>query len=248
MCCNRADGNSRGACVDQLTLGIAWYVVFIASITVHEAAHAFAAFKLGDKTAYHGGQVSLHPLPHIRREPFGTIVVPIITFFLNGWMMGWAWVPLDPVWSRSYPKKAAWVSMAGPAANLILAILAGIVIRLLTWLGPFYPPDAITFKEVLSVQADGLLYASATILSILFSLNVLLFVFNLLPFPPLDGTGWVVLLFPGEKAQRYRELTANRGTWIVGIIVAWLIFDVIYSPLHTLSLNLLYPGYGYGLG
>ncbi len=232
--------------MDQLALGFAWYVVFVASVTVHEASHAFAALKLGDKTAYHGGQVSLHPLPHMRREPFGMIVVPIITFFLNGWMMGWAWVPVDPIWSRRYPQKAAWVSMAGPAANLGLAILAGIVIRILTWLGPFYPPDTIIFTEVLGVKGDGLPYAAATILSILFSLNVLLFVFNLIPLPPLDGTAWLVLLFPGEKAQKYRDLAANRGTWMVGIFIAWLILQIIYSPLHTVAINLLYPGYRYG--
>ncbi len=232
--------------MDQLALGIAWYVVFVASVTVHEASHAFATLKLGDKTACHGGQVSLHPLPHLRREPLGMIVVPIITFFLNGWMMGWAWIPMDPIWSQRDPRKAAWVSMAGPAANLVLAILAGIVIRILTWLGPFYPPDAITFTEVLSAQADGLPHAAATMLSILFSLNVLLFVFNLIPLPPLDGTGWIVLLFPGEKTQQYRELAANRGTWMVGILIAWFILDIIYWPLHLAAINLLYPEYGYG--
>lgn len=234
--------------MDQLALGIAWYIVFIASLTVHEASHAFVAFKLGDKTAYHGGHVSLNPLPHIRREPFGTIVMPIITFFLNGWMMGWAWVPVDPVWSHEYPRRAAWVSMAGPVANLLLAILVGIIIRLLTWFGPFYAPDSITFTEVLSAEADGLLYAFATILSILFSLNFLLFVFNLIPVPPLDGTGWIVLLFPGEKTKQYRALAANRRIWVIGILAAWFILNIIYSPLHTLALNLLYPGYGYGLG
>ncbi len=232
--------------MDQLALGIAWYVVFVASVTLHEASHAFAALKLGDKTAYHGGQVSLHPLPHLRREPFGMIVVPIMTFFLNGWMMGWAWIPMDPIWSRRYPRKAAWVSMAGPAANLVLAILAGIVIRILTWLGPFHPPDRITFTEVLSAQADGLPHTAATILSILFSLNVLLFVFNLIPLPPLDGTGWIVLLLPGEKTQKYRELAANRGTWMVGIVIAWFILRAIYWPMHLVAVNMLYPGYRYG--
>jgi hypothetical protein len=67
--------------------GIQWYLVFLFSTTLHEASHAFAAMKLGDSTAYEGGQVTLDPLPHIRREPIGTVVVPIISFILGGWMM-----------------------------------------------------------------------------------------------------------------------------------------------------------------
>ena len=73
---------------DILVLGLTWFVVFLFSTTLHEAGHAFAANKLGDPTAYEGGQVSLNPLPHIQREPLGMIVVPLITFAANQWMMG----------------------------------------------------------------------------------------------------------------------------------------------------------------
>ena len=81
--------------MDFLALGLGWYVVFVFSVTCHEAAHAFAAMKLGDKTAYHGGQVTLDPTPHVRRSPFGMVVVPILSFLLGGWMIGWASAPYD---------------------------------------------------------------------------------------------------------------------------------------------------------
>ena len=70
--------------------GFLWYLAFLFSVVVHEASHAFAAMKLGDTTAYEGGQVTLDPLPHIKREPFGTVVIPVLTYLMGGWMFGWA--------------------------------------------------------------------------------------------------------------------------------------------------------------
>ena len=87
--------------------GLLWYVVFLLSDTCHEAAHAWAAMLGGDLTAYHGGQVSLDPLPHVRREPLGMVVVPLITYAMNGWMMGWASAPYDPLWASRHPKPSA---------------------------------------------------------------------------------------------------------------------------------------------
>lgn len=81
---------------DQIVLGFTWFVVFLFSTTLHEAGHAFAAYRLGDSTAYEGGQVTLNPWPHIRREPVGMILVPLITFATRGWMIGWASAPYDP--------------------------------------------------------------------------------------------------------------------------------------------------------
>ena len=72
-----------------------WYLAFIISITFHEAAHAFVGLKLGDTTAEDGGQVTLNPFPHIKREIVGTIVVPLFTFFSSGWMIGWASAPYN---------------------------------------------------------------------------------------------------------------------------------------------------------
>ena len=116
--------------MDNISLGLLWYVAFLFSTTVHEAAHAWAALRLGDPTAYLGGQVTLNPIPHIRREPIGTVLFPIVTFLVGGWMMGWASVPYDPVWAERYPRRAAWMALAGPAANLLIAIVSGLSIRL----------------------------------------------------------------------------------------------------------------------
>ena len=89
---------------DFLVLGLGWYAVFLIAITCHEAAHAWAAKLLGDPTAYYAGQVTLNPGPHIEREPIGTIIVPVLSYVLNGWMIGWASAPYDPFWAAQYPR------------------------------------------------------------------------------------------------------------------------------------------------
>ena len=109
---------------ETLALLPLWYVVFLLSLTCHEAAHAFVAWRGGDPTAYHGGQVSLNPLPHVLREPFGTVLVPLLSFFFMGWMLGWASAPYDPYWAARNPRRAALMSAAGPIANFLLAALA----------------------------------------------------------------------------------------------------------------------------
>ncbi len=95
---------------DIFALGAVWYVVFLLSLTCHEAAHALAAKIGGDLTAFHAGQVTLDPTPHIRREPFGTILFPLLSFLLSsgGWMIGWGSAPYDPTWQQRYPRRAAW--------------------------------------------------------------------------------------------------------------------------------------------
>ena len=123
----------------DLGVAVIWYVALLFSLTLHEASHAWAAMKGGDRTAYHGGQVSLDPMPHIRREPFGTVVVPLLSFALSGWMIGWASTPYDPRWAYTYPKRAAWMSVAGPAANFLLILLAATAIRIGMMVGVFEP-------------------------------------------------------------------------------------------------------------
>ncbi len=94
-----------------------WYLAFVVSVTCHEAAHAYAALRGGDTTAYLGGQVSLDPEPHIRRSPIGMVVMPILSIFYTGWPMGFASAPFDPAWADRYPRRAALMSLAGPAAT-----------------------------------------------------------------------------------------------------------------------------------
>ena len=224
---------------------MAWYIVFVFSTTVHEAAHAFVAMKLGDRTAYHGGQVTLDPTPHMQREPFGMIVIPIITFVLSGWMMGWASAPYDPYWADRYPRRAAWMGLAGPASNFLLVVFAAILIRLGILFGLFAMPDTISFSMVVSTEGIGIARGVATMLSIMFSLNLLLMVFNLLPFPPLDGTALVEFVVGGELAARYRRFSSAPGVRIFGIIIAWNLFSYVFGPVHKFAINALYPGAGY---
>lgn len=228
-----------------LPLGMAWYVVFIISITFHEAAHSFVALKLGDRTAHDGGQVTLDPIPHIKREPFGMVILPILSFVFSGWMLGWASAPYDPLWAQRYPKRAAIMGMAGPASNLILVITAGVLIHIGIMTGIFAAPDKLDFTTVVLPASQGILKGLAIFASILFSLNLLLFVFNLIPLPPLDGRAIIEFFLSGNALEKYRRFTYNPNMRIFGLIIAWYAFDYIYPPIHLFAINLLYPGLGY---
>lgn len=159
---------------ENLIDGVAWYIVFLFSTTVHEASHALAALKLGDDTAHRGGQVTLDPMPHIMREPFGMVVVPILSFMLGGWMIGWASAPYDPLWANRHPKRAAWMAVAGPASNLLLMLLSALLIRAGIMAGWFHPPELLTTTQTVAASHDGILRAVAELVGIGFSLNLLL--------------------------------------------------------------------------
>src|ERR687897_3355216 len=106
--------------VDLLTAFI-WFASFLFSTTVHEAMHAWAAYRGGDPTAYHGGQVSLSPVPHVAREPIGMLVLPLITSFTQGWAIGWASAPYDPHWAARYPKRASVMAGAARVGKLLMS-------------------------------------------------------------------------------------------------------------------------------
>jgi Zn-dependent protease len=232
---------------DFLVLGFTWYVVFLLSTTCHEAAHALAAKLGGDLTAFHGGQVSLDPIPHVRREPFGMVVFPILSYIMGGWMMGWASAPYDPFWAQRHPRRAAWMSVAGPGANFALMILAGLLINAGIWIGWFEHPDSATFNHVVDAASAGTAEGIATFLSVMFSLNLLLGLFNLLPVPPLDGFGAIGLLLKEDSARRFQALGQQlRGFSMIGMVIAWQVFGPVFRPMFTLALKALYPGYGYG--
>ena len=136
--------------LEIVNLGLIWFVVFLFSTTCHEAAHALAAKWGGDETASQGGQVSLNPIPHIKREPFGMLVVPIVTFALYNfqWMLGWASAPYDPVWAYRHPRRAAWMALAGPAANFTIMLVAALAIRIGLMAGVFEPPATAGFSHM----------------------------------------------------------------------------------------------------
>jgi hypothetical protein len=134
--------------MEKLPEFLVWYAVFLFTLTFHEGAHALVALRGGDDTAERGGQVTLNPLPHIRREPFGTIVFPILTFFMSGWMMGWASTPYNRYWADRHPRRVAAMSAAGPVANFVLASIAFVVLRVLLGSGFFEPPQRISFGHM----------------------------------------------------------------------------------------------------
>ncbi len=233
--------------MDRLAEGVLWYFAFVFSTTLHEAAHAFAAFKLGDRTAYEGGQLTLDPVPHMRREPVGMIVVPILSFLMGGWMIGWASVPYNPRWAFERPQASAKMSAAGPAANLLLVLAAAAAIRLGILAGVFYPLETIDTTRVIGATGGGLFAALAACLNVFLSLNLLLFLFNLLPLPPLDGSGIIPWFLSREQAQHYLAFIQNPAFSLIGLLIAWKLFDFIYSPVHLIFINVLfYPVAHYG--
>ncbi len=223
-----------------------WYIVFVVSTTLHEAAHGFVALRFGDPTARAAGLVTLDPVPHIRRSPIGMVLVPLVSFFLaGGWMIGWASTPYDPFWARANRRSAVWMSLAGPAANLLLVLLAGLAIRLGMLLGVFAAPQEVTWAQITTAQSPGLSAGAAIAVSILFSLNLILLIFNLLPLPPLDGSELLALFLNDRAAERYREFLAQPAAAIIGLVVAWNVIDVILGPVQLFALMLLYPGARY---
>ena len=230
-----------------LAIGVLWYVVFVFSTTAHEASHALAAKLGGDLTAFHGGQASLDPLPHIRREPFGMVLMPILSYAMGGWMMGWASAPYDPYWQQQHPRRAAWMSLAGPAANFTLAVIAGIAVHIGILMGALAPPSSANFQRIVESTTPGLADGVAKFLSLLFSLNVLLGTFNLLPIPPLDGYSALGLLMSENGARRLEQMRQSaRNYSFIGLLLGWQLFAKIYDPLFTLALRALYPTMIYG--
>ena len=227
---------------DFIALGAIWYVVFLFSTTCHEAAHSLVAKLGGDPTASHGGQVSLNPIPHIRREPFGLVVVPLISYALTHWMIGYASAPYDPAWQRRYPHRAARMALAGPAANLTLALLAAVAIRAGIALGVFAPASYISLTHIVdSASPDGGFASFAvTFVSICFVLNVLLGTFNLLPVPPLDGLNAITLLMPEGAALRFLDFSRSFG--MIGIVLAWVVYGRIFGFIFDAALSVLYAG------
>jgi len=231
----------------DLATGLIYYAVFLFSTTLHEAAHAWAAMRGGDLTAYHGGQVTLDPRPHIKREPFGMVILPLLSVAVSGWPFGFASAPYDPQWALRHPRRAAWMSLAGPASNLILVLLAAVLIKAGTLAGLLTAPGAVRFGEIVEASSPGPWQSVAVLLSVFFSLNLLLAVFNLIPLPPLDGSGALPLLLSDRAAIGYLNfLFTNRGLSFIGILVAWRIFGPIFHPIWLFAVNLLHPGWNYG--
>ena len=224
---------------------LAFYLVFVAAVTCHEAAHAWAAKLGGDLTAYRGGQVSLDPIPHMKREPIGMVLLPLICVSTLGWPLGYASTPYDPAWAQRYPRRAAWMALAGPAANLGLLLLTALVIRSGIAFGVFEAHDSLSLTSIVAATDPGpgtdLASAFAYGLSLFYSMNLLLWVLNLIPLPPLDGSGALTLILPPAWNDTYQRLLHQPIIGWVGIIVVWNLLGAVFYPILFFSVGLLYP-------
>jgi len=225
---------------------IAWYGVFVVSTTVHEFAHAFVAKRGGDLTAYLGGQVSLDPIPHIRREPLGMIVFPVISLLVFKWPFGYASAPYDPYWAMSYPRRAARMAVAGPASNFLIVLICMVLGRLGVALDFFSMPPLV--REILDpivvANGGGIDKGLAYLISIFFTMNLILTVLNLIPLPPLDGSQILLFFLSDERAHRYQQILWHPTFGIVGLVLAWQVFDPLFRVVKLGVVALMYLGHG----
>ncbi|MGE5336240.1 MAG: site-2 protease family protein [Gemmatimonadota bacterium] len=188
------------------------------AITVHEAAHGYVARMFGDTTAYAAGRVTLNPLKHI--DPIGTIVVPLVMVVLSGFIFGWAKpVPVNFGRLRRPKQDMVWVAAAGPAVNLLMAIL---------WL---------MFAKVLALlglrEAFFFLMADAGI-----KINLMLMALNLLPLPPLDGGRIAVGLLPHRLAYQFARIEPY-GFIILLVLLATNTLGFFIEPFLRLGSSIL---------
>ena len=191
------------------------------AITVHEAAHGYAARHFGDNTAYVLGRITLNPLKHI--DPMGTLLMPLLLYFATSgaFLFGYAKpVPVRFGNLRNPKRDMIWVALAGPAANLLQALLWGVALVILRGAG-------VTEPFFLKMAQGGVL------------VNVVMFAFNLFPLPPLDGGRILVGLLPYRQA----ELVSRVEPWgffiVMGLVIAGVVSSLWMQPLMALTYGLL---------
>lgn len=213
-------------------------IALVFSLTLHEFGHAWTSNYYGDDTARLLGRVSISPVTHV--DPIGTLLFPAISFFTGAPLLGWARpVPVNPVkWRGSWRVANFWVSSAGIILNLAIAIAAGITLRLLIAAGVI---GLDGWRITVGEDASGMLVGLVEFLRILFQLNIVLFVFNLLPVPPLDGGRILTSILPDEFAPALNAI-AQYGFLILFIALFMGVFDRIFSVVLPLAYSLLYLG------
>ena len=188
-------------------------IPLLLAITLHEAAHGYAARVFGDRTAEMLGRISLNPLKHI--DPIGTLAVPALTLAIGGFFFGWAKpVPVNFNNLRNPKTDMIWVAAAGPAANLVMAIGWALVLK---------------FNDVPAIDA----IARAGV-----AWNVGLMVLNLLPILPLDGGRILAGLLPGPLSYKFSRLEPYGLFIVLGLAIAGVL-GVILSPLYRITYQAL---------
>ena len=193
----------------------------------------------GDDTAE--DQVTLNPTPHVTRQPFGMILLPVLSFILNGgtWMIGFASAPYDPGWAMRFPKKAALMAAAGPISTLLVAAVAAIAIHIGIAAG-YWVPSGIALDQIVVDATSREPGAISTFVSVLFSVNVLIGFFNLIPVAPLDGHAIVPLFLNERQTRKWFALFAERSASVFGLMIAFVLFTKMFAPIYAAALWLLY--------
>lgn len=205
-----------------------WILAFAIAISVHEAAHAWMADRLGDPTARLNGRMTLNPIAHA--DLYGTILIPLFLMFIGSpFVFGWAKpVPVDPFNLKDPKKDSAIISFAGPLANILLAVLLSLVLRII--ITPFSP--VIYYSQLFFV---------------LIKFNIVIAVFNLIPVHPLDGGKILVGLLSDELGRKVDLFLNQYGTILLLMLIFPLIrgtsiISLIISPIINLLISLLVPG------
>ncbi len=210
-------------------------VAFLFSASVHESAHAWTSSYFGDDLARSQGRISLNPLVHI--DPIGTLLFPAIAFFTHVPLIGWAKsTPVNPLSWRNKRVANFWVSAAGVICNFIMAIIAGIVIRVLYSTGVIeVGMEGLVPATTQSIVAVG----AVSLLQTFFTLNIVLGVFNLLPIPPLDGSGILASILPSSFESGIEQLH-NFGYLLLFIAVFTGVIGKLLGFIIPLAWNVVF--------
>jgi Zn-dependent protease len=221
----------------EVVLVLMQVVVLMLAFCVHECAHAWTAWRLGDPTAKLLGRITLNPIKHL--DPFGSVIFPLIGLFYGGMLFGWA--KPTPVTSRNfknYRRDDIMVSLAGPASNLLMAIVALILLLVMKHAvaGGVIAIEAahLIAHHVRGIPIDSLpsLFPVALFLYYVILLNLLLFVFNLIPVPPLDGSRILRHFLPYNALLMYDRI-GMFGMIFIMLIGGSLIFRLFLYPLQS---------------
>ena len=195
------------------------FVVLLLSLTVHEAAHAITADRLGDPTARLLGRVSLNPAVHV--DPIGTLLFPLIALLTNVPVLGWAKpVPVNITRLRGHWKrKFMLIAAAGPASNVVLAIVASLLLHIVPVAGGL---EAATLAPLAAFLYQAVL------------LNVLLAVFNMVPVPPLDGGNVLAGVLRGPVAETYERMRPYGFMILYGLMFTGILTTIISPPAQFL--------------